>query len=97
LLLQCSTTHEGETFSSIGYFLNVKPTSTEDDNYEDLPFNSTADYEDLKTHPANVSDNPLLSHERKLPFQSGRVLFQETPFAKTDLVNEKNLTNWEYF
>lgn len=84
--LQCSTTHEGETFSSIGYFLNVKPAG--DDNYDENPFNSTADYEDFRISPSNATDDPVTRDGggQKQSYQNGRVLFQETPFAKTDLV-----------
>jgi hypothetical protein len=41
---QCSVSHDGETFSSIGYFLNVKPTAqTEDMNAAEVPYTSGSD------------------------------------------------------
>jgi hypothetical protein len=64
----------------------VKPAG--DEIYDESPFNSTADYEDFRVSPTNATDDPVAREggSPKQSYQNGRVLFQETPFAKTDLV-----------
>jgi hypothetical protein len=69
---QCSINHEGETYSSIGYFLNVKPSSFDNDDFDEMP-------NDTNVYPFETSK------ETTKPFQensekslvAGRVSYEE--------------------